>query len=102
MCNIWTSNIFILRSIKISPGQIDGDVVKKTHFGGFDDEEEDESDEVGESILPIILILSFFTHSLPEKRAKPKLCQKLLLKVKCTRFVRPFSPFFPCLNSLVP
>lgn len=27
-------------------GQIDGNVVKHVHFGGFDDDEEDDQDEV--------------------------------------------------------
>lgn len=101
MCKIWTTNVSIFRSIITLPGQIDGDVVKNTHFGGFDDDGEDQSDEVGSTIQQIVLILSLTTHSPPGKRAKPKLCQKLLRKVKCIRPVTLSSPFFPCLNSLV-
>ena len=36
--------------IAMVPGQIEGTIVKKAHFGGFDDDEEDESEEVGEPI----------------------------------------------------
>lgn len=70
--------------------------MKKAHFGGFDDDEDDESEEVGETIS--FMRRSYakpLTHSPRGRRAKPKLCQRLLRKVKCIRFVRCYAYFFP-------
>lgn len=56
VCIKWTIIILFLRSITILQDQIDADIVKKTHFGGFDDDEEDENVEVGQNMLRIVSI----------------------------------------------
>lgn len=70
------------------PGQIDKDIVRRTHFGGFSDDDNDDAEE-DEQVCHSLPCLNDAHEFLSpkEKNLKPRSWRRLLQKVKSIRCV---------------